>query len=342
MRFKEKIFYILKQEKGITWSFTYNKEARITYKTLKDNQWSSYMPLIKECNGNFQIALLKNDNIYLVYEDFVGNLILRFHDKVKWSEEKTIQSLNKDVFQLDFNLVPNKNEVHIIYNILNKETDKRTLFHQKIDEVDKLSDIKIIDKINFSKASTIISEITKNNELIITYERLTNSYEIGYKVLNMENETLSDFHIIDKSKNPFIDYSFLSLSNIIYTFEVKDDNFIKEACKKLELYEEAFRKKDEEILQLKYDLENEREKRLREENKINHIKDDFNKFNENKKLLNENIKFLQESLIAKEEKITELEKLSLEKETEILALNKEISNLKEKNKYMKFTSKKNF
>jgi len=342
MVFKEKNFYILKQEKGITWSFTYNKEAGIGYRTLKDNQWSNHMPLAKECNGNFHLALLKNDNIYLVYEDFVGNVIARFHDKVKWSEEKTIQSLNKDMFKLDFNLVSNKNEVHIIYNILNKSTDKRTLFHQKIGEVDKLSDIKTIDKINFSKASTIISEITKNNELIITYERLTNSYEIGYKVLNMENETLSDFHIIDKSKNPFIDYSFLSLSNIMYTFEVKDDNFIKEACKKLELYEEAFRKKDEEILQLKYDLENEREKRLREENKINHIKDDFNKFNENKKLLNENIKFLQESLIAKEEKITELEKISLEKETEILDLNNEIANLKGKNKYMKFTSKKNF
>lgn len=342
MEFKEKNFYILKQEKGIIWSFNYNKEVGIVYRVLKENQWSNYTSIVKECNDNFKITLLENNYIYIIYEDFIGNMKLKFYDKNKWCDEITIQSINKDMLQLDFNLVPDKNQAHIIYNILNKETSKRTLFYQKISVTGKLSDIKIIDNINFNGTSAVINEITNNNELIIAYERLTNSYEIGYKVLNIENETLSDFHIIDKSKNPFIDFSFLSLNNIIYTFQVKDDNFIKEACKKLELYEEAFRKKDEEITELKYDLDNEKEKRLREENKMNHIKDDFNKFNENKKLLNENIKLLQESLIAKEEKITELEKISLEKETEILDLNKEIANLKEKNKYMKFASKKNF
>lgn len=342
MGFKEKNFYILKPKEGTLWNFNYNKEAGIGYRILKENQWSNYTSIVKECNDNFKIALLENDYIYLIYEDFIGNMKLKFYDENKWCEEITIQSINKGMLQIDFNLVPDKNQVHIIYNILNKETSNRTLLYQKISGTYQLSDVKIIDKINFNGTSVIISEITNNNELIITYERLTNSYEIGYKVLNTESEALSDFHTIDKSKSPFIDYSFLSLNNTIYTFEIKENKNIKEAYKKLELYKETLRKKDEEILQLKYDLENEKEKRVHEENKLNHIKDDFDKFNENKKLLNENIKFLQESLIAKEEKITELEKISLEKETEILALNKEITNLKEKNKCMKFTSKKIF
>jgi len=323
-------FYILKQGEEITWNFTYTKEVGIVYRVLKENQWSSYRPLVKECNGHFQITVLENANIYLIYEDFIGNIRLKLYDKIKWSEEKTIQSVNKDMFEAAFNLVSGKGEVHIIYNILNKKTDKRTLFHQKINEADKLSDIRIIDNINFNGSSLIVSEITKNNELIITYERLTNDYEIGYKILNTESETLSGFHIIDKSKNPFTDYSFLSLNNIIYTFESREDKNIKEIYKKLEIYEEVLSKKNEEITGLKYDLEKEKEKRLLEENKLNNIKNDFNKFNSNKKLLNENINFLQESLIAKEEKVTALERINIEKEKEISTLNEEVIALKEK------------
>lgn len=330
MGLKGKNFYILKQGSGITWSFTYNKEVGIIYRLLKENQYSNYIPLVKESNGNFQLALLENANIYLVYEDFTGNIKLKVYDKIKWSEEKTIQSVNKDMFELAFNLISNKNEVHIIYNMLNKKTNKRTLFHQMISETDKLSDIRIIDNINFNGANPIVSETIKNNELIITYERLTNEYEIGYKVLNTENEALSDFHIIDKSKNPFTNYSFLSLNNTIYTFEVKEDTTIKEAYKKLEVYEDTLRKQNEEIIKLKYSLEEEKEKRLRDENKLNHIKDDFNKFNSNKKLLNENINFLQESLIAKEEKVTALEKINIEKEKQISTLNEEVKALQEK------------
>jgi len=330
MGLNKKNFYILKQGEEITWNFTYNKEVGIVYRILEENRWSNYRPLVKECNGHFQISLLENANIYLIYEDFSGNIRLKLYDKIKWNEGIIIQSVNKDMFEVAFNLVSGKGEVHIIYNILNKKTYKRALFHQKINETDKLSDIRIIDNINFNGSSLIVSEITKNNELIITYGRLTNSYEIGYKVLNIESETLSDFHIIDKSKDPFTDYSFLSLNNIIYTLEVKEDKNIKEAYNKFQVYEETLRKKDEEIIELKYDLEKEKEKRLLEENKLNHIKDDFNKFNSNKKLLNENINFLQESLIAKEEKVTALEKINIEKENEISTLNEEVKALKEK------------
>ncbi|MEW9097006.1 MAG: hypothetical protein AB2417_18170 [Clostridiaceae bacterium] len=218
---KERNFYIIKRSNGVIWNFFYYKNIGIVYRILIDDQWSSYNILAKGYGDNFHIILLPNDNIYILYKDFIGNLTLKIHDGLKWSKEKIIQNFQNPMFDVDFKAVAIKNEVHIVYSILNKKSNNVTFFHQKIEDSINLSNARIIDIVNSIHKISFHLRVSEKDDLFIIYEKLMNSYELGYRMLNKENSRWSNFYIIDRSKESFIDYSFLPINNILYILAIK-------------------------------------------------------------------------------------------------------------------------
>ncbi|GCD08706.1 hypothetical protein [Clostridium tagluense] len=219
----EKTFYVLKQSDYTTWNFTYDKNKGILYRILKEDKESNYNELEKESSGNFSVLLLPNDDIYFLYEDLKGNIKLRILKGNKWSEDIVILKKTTEIYDISFKAIFNKNEIYLFYNVLNKRTKIRTLFNQVVDENFNLASPKIIDKSSdkYNHSFTIVED--DNNKLLIMYERLQKDYKLGYKILNTELDSWSDFHIIDESDNPFIDYSLLSINNTIHSLYIKKE-----------------------------------------------------------------------------------------------------------------------
>lgn len=327
---KEDNYYIMKASEGTVWNFTYNKKKGIVCRILKENQWSNYDILINECDKNFQVAMLPNEIIYLFYKDLSGNIKLKIHDKTKWKEGQIIQSIKNDIYEGSFNVTAFKDEIHIVYAILNKSTHKKILFYQNLKDKTELSTPEIIDMIYPDYDIPIVSQITSNNELYIMYGKSRENYEIGYKILDIENGTWSEFYVIDKGKEPFADYSFKFFNNAIYVVPLKKDLNIDEVYEKDLSYEKILKEKEKLIMELNYQLQEQKTKNLSNESTLNQIRDDFKKFKENKNLLNESISLLQERLIEEGNKNTILENDIIAKEREILELKEEIKDLQEK------------
>ncbi|GAA0727165.1 hypothetical protein GCM10008905_24450 [Clostridium malenominatum] len=244
----ERNFYIIKQNNGNLWNFFYDKNMRIACETLIENQWSNHL-ITKEYSDNFHVTLLPNDNICVFYKDFIGNIMIKIYDEGKWSSEKIIQSFNKDIFETDFRGIAIKDKIHLVYSVLNKANNTVTIFHQKIRETLQLSHAKIVDIINSKQNLSFKLGVTEKDELIIMYERLISSYEIGYRIMNKENERWSNFYIIDRSKYSYVDYSFLSFNNSLHVVAIKkDDNIGSVVYYKGNLsifnYDEIFRDKN--------------------------------------------------------------------------------------------------
>ncbi|MBU3143981.1 hypothetical protein [Clostridium sp. CF012] len=218
-----KVFYVIKQSDYTTWNFTYDKNRGILCRKLNEEKESSYQVLEKESSGNFSVLLLPNDDIYFLYEDLKGNIKLRILKESKWSEDIVILEKTTEIYDISFKAILNKNKIYLFYNVLNKETKIRTLFHQVVDENFNLTSPKIIDKSNdkYNYSFTIVAD--DNNELLIMYQKSQKNYKLGYKVLNPEFDRWSEFKIIDESGSPFIDYSLLSINNSIHSLYIKKE-----------------------------------------------------------------------------------------------------------------------
>lgn len=219
----EKNFYVIKQSDYTTWNFTYDKNRGILYRILKEDNESNYKALEKETSGNFSVLLLPNDDIYFLYEDLKGNIKLRILNKDKWSADIVILKKTTEIYEISFKAILNKNEIYLFYNVLNKETKIRTLFHQVVDQNFNLASPRIIDKSYDKYDYTFIIVADDNNNLLIMYQKSQKNYKLGYKILNPEFDSWSDFYIIEESSDPFIDYSFLSINDDIHSLYIKKE-----------------------------------------------------------------------------------------------------------------------
>ncbi|MBN4049315.1 hypothetical protein G9F72_008635 [Clostridium estertheticum] len=219
----EKVFYVIKQSDYTTWNFTYDKNRGVLYRILKEEKESNYKELEKESSGNFSVLLLPNDDIYFLYEDLKENIKLRILNENKWSEDIVILKKATEIYDISFKAILNKNQIYLFYNVLNKETKIRTLFNQVVDENFNLASPRIIAKSSDENNCSFNIVADDNNKLLIMYQKSQNNYKLGYKILNTEFDTWSDFHIIDESSKPFIDYSFLSINDAIHSLYIKKE-----------------------------------------------------------------------------------------------------------------------
>lgn len=223
MSLNQRSSYVIKQSNGTTWNFSYSENTGIVYKFFEKSKWTSYQVVTDQGTENFSVVLLSDDRICVLYQDKIGHINLSMHDGNQWSDRQILKNEQKELFQIYFKAIAYKNQAHVIYSILNKQTRITTLFHQILDEKNSLSDPKIIDIIKFEYEIPFILYSEDAKGIYIMYQRLVDNHQIGYKVFNKDNKDWNNFYVIDRSSKPYRDYSmavFRGNLNIIY---IKDD-----------------------------------------------------------------------------------------------------------------------
>ena len=222
MVLKDRNFYIVKQSDGLMWNFTYDDNIGIIYRVLKDNEDSFYDLLVGECRRNFSVLLFQNDDIYILYEDLCGNILMCTYDGIEWSEGIIVVENNSDMYEVEFNAVLSNDEIYLFYSILDKNSEMRTFFYQVIDSKLNFFKPNIIDIIDFDYANPFNIYTLQSNNIIIMYQKLNECHELGYKVYNYEDSMLSKFYVIDRSIQPFEDYSLLFIEDTLHAIYIKN------------------------------------------------------------------------------------------------------------------------
>ncbi|AGX43243.1 hypothetical protein [Clostridium saccharobutylicum] len=294
-------FYFIKQSTGDIWIFSFRANQGIIYKIFKKNSWSEDHILTKEALKNFSVTLFQDNSINVLYQDLEGKIILSEYIEGKWNKKIILTNEKKELFKIYFKTFVNKNELQIIFSIFNKENTTATLFHQALDEKNKLSKPKMLDIVKYDYEVPFILYSSDNKDVIIMYQRFAGNHEIGYQTFNKNLQKWSNFNSIDKSKHPF-DMNEMRL--VILSYE---------------------NDKEQLTTQLKHELEEQKAQNLFYEKKFKAINKAHTKFMALKNELKENVTLLQENLKDKEEKLKLLENFNIEKEIKIRSLKEELS-----------------
>lgn len=227
MTLGERRLHVIKQSDGTTWSFSYIENTGIVYRILEKSKWSSDYIITDKGTEKFSAVLLSDDRICILYQDTLGYINLSMYDGNEWSDQQILKNEQNDMLEVHFKVVTYKDEIHVIYNILNKETKITTLFHQIFDEKNNLSNPKIIDIIKFEYQIPFILCSEENKGIYVVYQRLISEHQIGYKIFNKESENWSDFYVIDTSSAPYKDYSMIIFKDSLNLVYIKCDQDIK-------------------------------------------------------------------------------------------------------------------
>jgi hypothetical protein len=233
MDITKKSAYIIKQSNGTTWCFFFQEKQGITYKVLQEAHWSKSLIIAESYSANFSVVLLSDDSIQLIYKDTEDNIITSIFSGGIWRKYPVLQNQNKDMFQTYLNALLYNYETYIFYSVLNSKTKVNTILYQKLDNKRNLSTPIVIDTITSDCIISFSLHISDLNHIYIIYEKPLDTYELGYKVLKLEETVLSNFFCIDKNPYPFIDYSLISMNNIlhlVYIKKYKGSNMLMYCC----------------------------------------------------------------------------------------------------------------
>ncbi|MCY6958702.1 ligand-binding sensor domain-containing protein [Clostridium brassicae] len=201
------------------WKFCFHEKLGLSYRILIDNKWSEPNVISKNSSDNFSVVLFPNDSIYVLYQNLDNNIILCVYSEQQWKEKQILENTKKDKLQTYFKAILNENKMHILYSISNKETQVATFFHQVVDENINLSKPKVIDTVSIYGSRPFIIHVSKDNRVLIMYQKSMDKYQLGYREL--KNNLWSNFHIIEKNIYPYLDYSLLAFNENIHFLYIK-------------------------------------------------------------------------------------------------------------------------
>ena len=130
----EKNMSFLKQSDGTMWNFSYDKNLGIIYKIYKENKWSNYDLLTSKTKGKYSVALLQNDTICVVYENFAGEVIMKLYTNEKWNHYYIVTNDDKVKIDVNFKTIVYENHLFIFFSVYNKDTNLVTIYSNLIDE----------------------------------------------------------------------------------------------------------------------------------------------------------------------------------------------------------------
>lgn len=229
----EKNIYVLKESNGTIWNFLYDKRLGITYKIYEENKWSNISILTKKTTGKYAINLLPNDTIYLIYENFNKQLIMKIYTNKKWSSNYIVKNLGNDEVDIYFKTIFIKNDLILFCSIYNKDTNVLTITSYIFDNKYNLGLPLLVDKFPFEN-NINFSLLSINDTVYIMYQKKENKYTLGYKVYNTNSKIYSEFYKIDESLGLFKDYYLFSFKDELHSIYIKiDDNksYLLNYCK---------------------------------------------------------------------------------------------------------------
>lgn len=121
--------YILKESSGKVWNFFYDERLGLCYSLLtKRNTWTEPISLQKSMHPSFYVDIDYNDQLYILFQDKLGNILCSFFKK---DEIKTLSVLNSKspiAYNKHLLLIPAKSAIHIFFVI--EYNSKMILSHQ--------------------------------------------------------------------------------------------------------------------------------------------------------------------------------------------------------------------
>ncbi|MCD3193961.1 hypothetical protein G8S49_00040 [Clostridium botulinum C] len=217
-------FYTIRMSSNDLWNITYNKNLGIIYRQCIDKKWSNLFVLQKECNESFATILLPKNKLCLIYQNKDGNIVLSIYSSGQWEHKQILKWKGNKIKKAKLRALYIKNKIHIFYSLNLVSDSSEIVFYQTIDLNLNISNPISIDDTIFSSENPFDINVLDNGSLVILYEKYKNSYELGYKIFNCNNNKWSDFYTIDTNIKSHSYFSLSCNNNTIHCLYVKNSS----------------------------------------------------------------------------------------------------------------------
>lgn len=223
----KKNYYLIKKKDGSKLSFMHGNNSTILYSILKDNVPQIYKTFKQNAMQNFCVILTENDDIYIMYRDISGKILLSRYDNStvnKYTDGYIIYENECKIPEVYMDALPCGSSIHICYAIKDENSGLFKIFHKTIDKNMNISSEVMVDNRIADSSTPFVMYMPRNGNVSIMYQKTNDNFILGRKVLKKEQKAWSSFYIIDTNSKPFIDYSLLEAHDNFYGLYIKNGN----------------------------------------------------------------------------------------------------------------------
>lgn len=242
--------FLVKNGDGILLKFSYDSKQGIYYEMYIKEKWSEKKNIYKESFENFYVLMDLNYKIHVFCQDICGDIILCTLEGMEWKYKTLLHMKYNIITPIEIKAFFSYQDIHLLYKILDKNTNSEFLVHQVAKEGVQWGYPSIIDKLDYySRFDYHTSSNCRSNTILL------NTMSEGVYKLMARNYNINEYRwgkeeIIYKSLLPYIDSTiFVEENRKHYLFIIQDNQFRKVIyqCKEIGLPKNIILFEHEEI-----------------------------------------------------------------------------------------------
>lgn len=215
--------YLVKQKDGALLKFCYDSQRGIYYQILIKQIWSEKKSIYKESFEYFYVLEEWNGRIHVFCQDICGNLILCTLEGKEWKYKILLHMKYDVIMPIYFRAFFYSDDIHLLYNIVDKHTYSEVLVHQIAKNGVQWSSPQIITKLDYYRFPYRIYQYCKSN-LVLLNTMLAGVYQLTSRNFHIIEGRWGKQEVIHKSLLPYIDFTFCVEENRKhYLFITQDD-----------------------------------------------------------------------------------------------------------------------
>lgn len=216
--------YLVKQKDGTLLKFCYDSEQGIYYQIRMKQNWSEKKSIYKESFEYFYVLEEQNERIYVFCQDICGDLILCTLEGIEWKYKVLLHMKYDVIMPLYIRAFFHSDDIHLFYNIVDKQTYSEVLVHQIAKNGVQWSYRQIITRLDYYYRVPYRISQDYNSNLVLLNTVLSDVYKLTSRKFHIVEGRWGKQEVIHTSLLPYIDFTFCVEENRKhYLFITQDD-----------------------------------------------------------------------------------------------------------------------
>ncbi|OOM71294.1 hypothetical protein CLPUN_49780 [Clostridium puniceum] len=228
--------YLVKKKDGTLIKFCYDSQQGIYYQIFMKQNWSEKISIYKESFEYFYVLEDWNERIHVFCQDICGDLILCTLEGTEWKYKILLHMKYDVIMPIHVRAFFHSDDIHLLYNILDKHTYSEVLVHQIARNGIQWSSPKIITQLDYYyRFPYDVSQDCESN-LVLLNTMLAGMYQLTSRNFHIIEERWGKQEVIHTSLLPYIDFTFCFEENRkYYLFITQDDQVNRVICQYKEM-----------------------------------------------------------------------------------------------------------
>lgn len=201
-------YFLVKNKDGGLLKFCYDSQQGIYYQIFMKHKWSEKIVIYRESLEYFYVLEERNGEIHVFCQDICGDLILFTLEGTEWKHRTLLYMKNDVIIPIRIRAFFCSQDIHLIYNLVDKYNNSEVLVHQISKYGISLSLPQIIAKLDC--CSRLSYSICKDSKfyIVLLNTMLAGVYRLISRKFYIAEGRWGKEEVIHTSILPYIDFTF--------------------------------------------------------------------------------------------------------------------------------------